>query len=721
MDEMQRERPISLEKELSNPKVVIVGHAGSGKSTFLSRMAFELCRNLRGACPSGAVPFLNPEDKRFPILVRIADFAMMLEAEAKSNGLSLNSEQWIPRYLGRRTTIEETFFRKKLEQGGCLVMLDGLDEAPNSQMRERIARLFENTTKRYPKCDYLVSTRPQSYEGDTVLEGFQQVRIGDLERPEIHVFLNHFSQALELNEREAKAFRDGLEKALDDRIEIREMGRNPLMLTALAVLQHGGAKLPEYRYELYESILGWLVKAREDKEGRLPDKQCLQYLRRLALAMQDFKEGRLRQINRREAAELLAHEFGGTVGNNEDLLERETHDSGIISSVGKDLQFWHLSLQEYLAAKEISGLTDANQIARVVKSGKLYRAEWREMMRLLGGVLCGEQGAPKIEGLFRAILKQLGREPALVEQARCAALLGAMMRDLSRMGYEPKTPDYERTVKAVMRIFDAATDRIDIRIRIEAADVLGQVGDPRLEDDNWVTIPTGTFYMGAQTHDKESRNYDPEAHDNESPVHEMELKGFRIRRFPVTVQEFGAFIKDKGYEARKYWGDGYGLFDTPADWERQIDHLNRPVVGVSWFEAAAYSAWAGGRLPTEAEWERVARGPQGGRYPWCDEAPLDPSRANYARQVGHPTPVGLYPQGNTAEGLCDMLGNVWEWCDDWFIPYHESPTGPKAKDARVWRGGSWSSRPLFVRVSNRYGLDPTNRHNNTGFRCAQTE
>jgi hypothetical protein len=500
VEEMVRERRVVLEQELSNPKVVVVGHAGSGKSTFLRRVAFELCRNLRGTRPADAPPFLaqpflSPNDKRFPILIRIADFAVLLDAETKSSGLSRESEEWIPRYLGRRHG-GDALFRRKLQQEACLVMLDGLDEAPNIRMRTRIARLFENAAKKYSKCHWLVSTRPRSYEGDTVLEGFQEIRIDDLQRPQIDIFLDQFAQALDLNQNELKAFKDGLEKAFDGRTEIREMGRNPLMLTALAILQHGGGKLPEYRYELYESILGWLAQAREDKEGRLPDKQCLQYLRRLALAMQNAENGRLRQMNRRKAAEFLAHEFGGTAEENDDLLEQETHDSGIISSVGRDLEFWHLSLQEYLAAKEISGLTDKDLVAKVVTSKKLYDPEWREMMRLLGGVLC-DSGEPRIEALFQAILGELGDRPTLADQVRCGALLSAMMQDLSPMNYKPKTEAYERTVKAVMGIFETGeAEKIEIARRIEAAELLGQVGDPRLDEDNWVTIPAGSFTWG---------------------------------------------------------------------------------------------------------------------------------------------------------------------------------------------------------------------------------
>ncbi len=499
------------------------------------------------------------------------------------------------------------------------------------------------------------------------------------------------------------------------------MSGNAVMLTALAVLQHNDQRLPEYRVELYGSILGWLAAAREYIEGRPPAERCLEYMRKLALRMQDAPEGgRLVQVNKRTAAELLAREFGGSVDTNEELLEKETHDSGIVSSVGTDLRFWHLSFQEYLAAREIASLAEKQQIERVVESDKLYRPEWREMMRLLGGVL-RQQGEAKIEGFFQAVLDRLPRSPELADQARCAALLGAMMRDLSRMGYQPKTPDYERTVKTAMRIFDAqAATQIDVKTRIEAADALGQVGDPRLEEDHWVTIPAGTFRMGAQKQTEKGPNYDPEAFENESPVHDVTLPAFRIGRYPVTVQEFDTFIKNGGYSARKYWAGGYGEFEEPENWERQKQYPNRPLVSVSWFEAAAYCAWAAGRLPTEAEWERAARGPEGTRYPWGNEPPLDASRANY-NHAGHPSPVGLFPNGSTPEGLCDMLGNVWEWCSDSYVPYETgsqaNPAGPKEGDSKVLRGGSWDDDPLHVRVSDRLRLEPTVRDGGIGFRC----
>ena len=721
-----RDRRIALERALNRPKLVIVGDPGSGKSTFLRRVAFELSRNLRGTRPPAAPSFLAETDTRFPMLIRGADLAKFLAAE--KSAIPPDAPDWLPRFLAAQSEaykwgLGEPFFQSRLKSGGCLVMVDGLDEAPERLVRERIARILERATAAFSACDFLVSTRPQTNEGDSVLAGFHALRIGELEPAEIAVFFDHFARALALTDSESAEFKAGLDLALRSRREIREMAANPVMLTALAVLQHNDQRLPEHRVDLYGSILNWLAAAREHVEGRPPAEKCIESMRKLALHMQDSPAGRLAQINKRAAAEFLAPELGVTADASEILLEKETGDSGIVSSVGTDLKFWHLSFQEYLAAREIAGFSDRQQIERVVGSGKLYRPEWRETMGLLGAYL-RKQGEQKIEGLFESILGQLGPMDALGDKVRCVALLSSMMRDLSRMGYKPKTPVYERTVGEVMAIFDAGeAEKIELAARIEAADLLGQVGDPRLEEDNWIVVPAGTFRMGAQKADKNGWNYDPEAYDDESPVHEVSLRAFRIGRFPVTVQEFAAFIADNGYQTRKHWAEeGYGVFPQPEGWEGQQEFPNRPVVGVSWFEAAAYCSWAGGRLPTEAEWERAARGPAGSRYPWGEKPPLDPSRANYYdTKVGRPTPVGLFPKGNSAEGLCDILGNVWEWCGDWFGGYKaanpDNPAGPASGSAKVLRGGSWVDDARVVRASDRVGDEPTYRGIAVGFRC----
>jgi len=332
-----------------------------------------------------------------------------------------------------------------------------------------------------------------------------------------------------------------------------------------------------------------------------------------------------------------------------------------------------------------------------------------------------QQGVQKVDGFVNAVLATVPSSTGLGPHTRCVALLSSMMRDLKPMGYRPSDDRFDAEIKSVMGIFETGqAQTIDIRIRVEAADLLGQVGDPRLDDRNWVEIPSGTFWMGAQ---KTGRNEDPEAVDREAPVHEVTLRSFRIGRFLVTVQEFAQFVKAGGYAAHSHWeGGGFQEFAEPENWESQMKFPNRPVVSVSWFEAAAYCAWAGGRLPSEAEWERVARGRSGSKYPWGDRPLLDHSHANYELAIGHPTPVGLFPEGNSTENICDLLGNVWEWCSDWYAGYsggrEENPTGPVAGERKVLRGGSWNGDPRNVRVSYRIRNPPTLRYDNIGFRCA---
>ncbi len=190
----------------------------------------------------------------------------------------------------------------------------------------------------------------------------------------------------------------------------------------------------------------------------------------------------------------------------------------------------------------------------------------------------------------------------------------------------------------------------------------------------------------------------------------------------MTVGEYLRFIEADGYQDQDFWREGgFGKWPMPEGWESQLEHPTRPVVGVSWYEAAAHAAWAGARLPTEAEWERAARGPQSRRYPWGDEK-LDPSRLNYYEsKVGCPTPVGAYARGSTPEGIVDMAGNVWEWCSDWFAGYAkagvEDPKGPPSGSGRVLRGGAWTINPWLCRGAFRsYYVVPDERGGGLGFR-----
>ena len=242
-----------------------------------------------------------------------------------------------------------------------------------------------------------------------------------------------------------------------------------------------------------------------------------------------------------------------------------------------------------------------------------------------------------------------------------------------------------------------------------------------------VLIPAGEFQMG--------RN---DGASDERPVHTVYLDAFYMDVYEVTNAQYKQFV-----DANPQWGkdripssyhDGYYL----AHWNGNSyppGKANHPVVYVSWYSAMAYSQWAGKRLPTEAEWEKAARGGLvGKKYPWGDS--IDSSKANYNQNVGDTTPVGSYPPNGY--GLYDMAGNVWEWCLDQYEDdfYARSPrdnpiaggsiTGiinnfTSVTSPPVLRGGSWGYNPGNLRVANRNRSNPTLSVSSLGFRCARAQ
>lgn len=268
-----------------------------------------------------------------------------------------------------------------------------------------------------------------------------------------------------------------------------------------------------------------------------------------------------------------------------------------------------------------------------------------------------------------------------------------------------KTPDKRPSSCAVFRerLLDAipASAAIAVPSSTKLAPSLRDTGGREL-----MLVPEGTFAMG-------------------SARREIHVDAFYMDRMPVTNAQFEVFVDATGYKpldagARRFlahWRNG----KPPRGEERH------PVVYVSWYDARAYATWAGARLPTEAEWEKAARGSDGRRYPWGRAEP-NRAHANFGRSHDHTTPVGAFPDGASPFGILDLAGNVWEWCEDAYDEefYEKGPSvnpklvvsGPK-KNGHVMRGGSFMYDARALRTYARMGFDPHYRFAEGGFRCVK--
>ena len=207
--------------------------------------------------------------------------------------------------------------------------------------------------------------------------------------------------------------------------------------------------------------------------------------------------------------------------------------------------------------------------------------------------------------------------------------------------------------------------------------------------------------------------------DDEQPVHEVTLDAFWIDRTEVTNAQFAGCVADEACQppsdTSSYTRDNYYGNDEFADY---------PVIYVSWNDASEFCEWAGGRLPTEAEWEYAARGPEGFTYPWGTNGPSS-GLLNFDGNVEDTSEVGTYPDGASWVGALDMAGNVWEWVNDSYdggyyaVSPGENPPGPVSGEYRVLRGGASFSNVLNARSSDRNDYLPDDRLGFVGFRCAQ--
>ncbi|MEM7586209.1 MAG: SUMF1/EgtB/PvdO family nonheme iron enzyme, partial [Acidobacteriota bacterium] len=603
-------------------------------------------------------------------------------------------------------------------EGRTILLLDGLDEAADDALRRRIFEIFRDACRRW-QGPVVVTSRPIA-TGPLLELGFHRATIEPFGDAEIRAFVSHWVAALhatgsERRGRGGERYSEALSEAIVSRSRVRRLAGNPVMLTCLCVVHWNEGKLPEGLSRVYRAVLRWLIAARSPArhEQGITDLFAWRAFARLALAMMTTEGGKRSTFDLEQAAEAVALlwqreapelDAEGRLMAARRWLTFECLGSGVVEEIGgRQLRFWHLTFQEYLAALQLAWRGDGDdpeQDAWPVVRDRLEDAQWRETVELLPGCLLDEGGFGRVDRLLERVLALRGDNADLATEARVAGILGCLLRPAEVLQYKPAaevSAAYEGALERSLAVFELEGAReVSVEQRIRVAEALGRAGDPRLA-------------AGA---------------DESRLVEVPGLNGLRLGKYPVTVEEYQRFVEARGYEEPESWDpEGWKLrgekgWEAPDDWLEQLEHPSRPVVGVSWYEADAYCRWLGEqrgfeiRLPTEQEWELAAT-PVAGEYPWGEAEP-DEERANFAPEfepnVGVPTPVGVYPAGNGRYGHCDLAGNVWEWSAD-------AMEGLGIEDpVRVLRGGGWFYSAGPLRAAHRGWSHAADRDRDIGFR-----
>ncbi len=680
--------------------VVLLGDPGAGKTTFLKVLAVALASGQGETLGLGG---------RLPILLPLAAYANALAAG------DVPLDRFIARYYeedrGIRVPLGD-LLTQALDEGRALLLLDGLDEVRDTGRRHLVVDRVRDFYSRHRKSGdggnrFVLTSRIVGYrEVRLATEGLVEGTLVDFEEDEIGSFIGKWTAALEkaaggetgVSRGRAEEERRELLAAVRSNPGMRSLAANPLLLTILALMKRQGVALPDRRVELYKTYVETLLKSwnlarglagRPGRDVDLVDR--MKVLAPLALWMHEVSPGvgLVKEGDLLRRLETLCTERGYPDAPRaaDEFLEDVRKGSSLLVGRGEhQYGFIHLTFQEYLAAVALAWQARKDRAALVeTLAAHIGEAPWHEVVLLtvgyLGIVDQWEEGASEVvEGL-------LAKAPGPPGEA--AIWMGEAVADAGRASVSASC---RQKVAAALLETMAAHGRVVSPRRAAAGRALAAVGDPRPEvmtadGMEFRTVPAGSFRMGSEANDLKG-------FDNERPAHDCLLAyEYRIGRYPVTVAQFREYVD---------------ATDTkPEDPDSLRGLANQPVRWVSWPEALAFCRWLEDRwrknghlkdgwsvtLPSEAEWEKAARGPDGGRYPWGGN--FNPDLANTSEGgVEGVSTVGCFPGGASPYGCEEMSGNAWEWTRSVFKEYpYEAKDGREDTVAvqklfRVVRGGS---------------------------------
>jgi formylglycine-generating enzyme required for sulfatase activity len=725
-------------KELHRKGLVILGDPGSGKTTHLKRLLIW--------CFDKGPASLGLDANLVPV------FLPLRRLEAPETTIDRFIEGQIDAQLG----LAPGFGQRLLARGGLLLLFDGLDEVADPTRRAAVARWIEKVFTAHPTCVPVVTCRFAGYgvqgadRSEVRLNAkFLELHVRPLDPEQRDTFVRNWYRIVEtgLATDQTKALQraqeqaDALIAALGTRdfrtTRVAEMISNPLLLANLCLVHRDHGAMPRGRGRLYDECVEVLLECwREAK--RLPTNVTADQGRRAlqpAAAWLHEVNGRTRAsaVELAPVLEPALKAVRWTGGDATAFLRTVRDESGLLTGWGPDqFGFMHLGFQEYLTACELRrrALEPGGDAAAVYAelAGHFGDSWWQEVLLLLVGM-----GNPSLfEPLLRAMVSRaafadasalrgmLLEEAAEVSPAPFVELLAqAPARDQGlwqrqRVALEMLEQMGAKDALSVLEKKLARHPDPQIRIWLERRRIVARLDGMIVTEKGGVEllpIPGGTFMMG-------SPKSEVGRFDDEGPQHEVTVSPFLLGRYPVTNEEYGRFLADNPQvKPPQFWAD------------RKLNQARQPVVGVSWDDAAAFAAWAGGRLPTEAEWEYACRAgtttaTYAGDLKDTVKDPVLDDIAWYSANSGGALPVVGQKKAN-AWGLHDMLGTVWEWCGDCWGPYQDGPvtdpSGARSDDVRqrVVRGGSWDSYARDARSAVRGRCVPGARYDDLGFRPAR--
>jgi formylglycine-generating enzyme required for sulfatase activity len=747
-------RPLpALEAADQGARLLILGDPGSGKSTFVNYLAYLLAGAWLG---EEEIPEGWSHDALLPLRVVLRELVGYLPKTGELQQLSAEKRMsWLVSTIWEYLCqdLEATYragealeiLEREVDRGRALVIFDGLDEvAPERRgvVREAVEAFCQQCDE---KSRVLVTCRIRSYQGEARLSAFADVTLASFGTGQIDDFVGRWYQALAylgaLKPQEAKRQTENLRVAVRP---LMELARNPLLLTTMAVVHTAQIELPRERARLYQRCVDVLLRRwHKHKAGEVPllnqlgvsESELLVALWEVAYQAHQRADAKEEgDLPRSEVLRVLADHLGGKYGLAEQFLDYVDTRAGLLVGQGGIREpvytFPHRTFQEYLVGCHLAlgGRDFGRRLRGLLEEGDLW-------------ALAAQLGAEHLLYNVGDVTKVLDAAYILCPVAepegeagwRGVLWAGLFAAEVGRRRIEEDTesPDggaafLERVVSRLVKILEE--EQLGPIEHAAAGDALARLGDPRpgvglrsdgLPDVVWCEVPAGPFVMGEG-----------------DEQYQVDLSAYSISKYPVTNAQYAAFVQDGGYTEkwRHCWtGAGWqwkkdrtgpdmegGAFDLP----------NHPVVMVTWYEGVAFCRWLTERLreagelgpnqevalPTEAQWEKAARGDDGRIFPWGNE--FDPARCNVLETgIGATSAVGIFPAGASSYGVLDMSGNVWEWCRTKWRGYEEPADESLEGDVRrVLRGGSWRSGRDLARCVERPWDLPYFSHYNFGFR-----